>query len=138
MRPSTTSPFLAVPVLAAPVLATPVLAAAFAALLLSGPADAGERHPAVQASSPQPVAEVLRAGAGTVSGTVAAAGATWMMVQDGSARTDVSVRGLLPEGIEPGAPITVTGRVRKGGLVASEIILADGSLHRPSRDHDDD
>lgn len=116
----------------------PLLAAAVAALLLSGPADAGERQHTVQAASPQPVAEVLRTGSGTVSGTVAAAGATWMTVQDDSARTDVMVRGLLPEGIKPGAPITVTGRVRNGGLMASEIILADGTLHRPSRDHDDD
>ncbi|CAO3381267.1 cytochrome c maturation protein CcmE [Azospirillum argentinense] len=121
----------------------PLLPAAFAALLLAGPADAGERQHAVQAASPQPVAEVLRAGGGTVSGTVAAVGATWMTVQDDSARMDVTVRGLLPEGIAPGAPITVTGPVRKGGLVASEIILADGSPHRPLRgghglDHDDD
>ncbi|KAA0687775.1 hypothetical protein [Azospirillum brasilense] len=133
MRRSTT-----LPVLAAPVRATPALAAAFAALLLSGSADAGERHRTVQASSPQPVAEVLRAGGGTVSGTVAAVGARWMTIQDDGTRTDVTVRGLLPEGIEQGAPITVTGRARKGGLMASEIILADGSLHRPSRDQDDD
>ncbi|WP_454016263.1 cytochrome c maturation protein CcmE [Azospirillum sp. Marseille-Q6669] len=116
----------------------PVLAAAFAALLLSGSADAGERDRAVQPSSPQPVADALRTGGGTVSGTVAAVGANWMTIQDDSARTDVTVRGLLPDGIAQGAPITVTGRIRKGGLMASEIILADGSLHRPSRDHDDD
>ncbi|TWA72959.1 hypothetical protein FBZ82_102561 [Azospirillum brasilense] len=133
MRPSTTLP----------VLAAPVLAAAVAALLLSGSADAGEGHRKVQAASPQPVTEVMRAGGGTVSGTVTAVGATWMTIQDDSARADVTVRGLLPEGIAPGAPITVTGPVRKGELVASEIILADGSLHRPSRgghglDHDDD
>jgi len=121
-----------------PVLAAPVLAAAFIALLLSGPADAGERHRTVQAASPQPVAEVLRTGGGTVSGSVAAVGVNWMTVQDDSARTDVRMRGALPEGIAQGAPITVTGRARKGGLMASEIILADGSLHRPSRDHDDD
>lgn len=138
MRHSTTLPVLATPVLATPVLAAPVLAAAFAALLLSGPADAGERHHTVQAASPQPVAEVLRAGGGTVSGSVAAVGVTWMTVQDGSGRTDVTMRGFLPEGVQPGAPITVTGRVRKGGLVASEIILVDGSLHRPTRDRDDD
>ncbi|OYD83972.1 cytochrome c maturation protein CcmE [Azospirillum brasilense] len=121
-----------------PVLAAPALAAAVAALLLSGSADAGERYRTVQAASPQPVAEVLRTGGGTVSGSVAAVGVNWMTVQDDSARTDVRVRGALPEGIAQGAPITVTGRVRKGGLMASEIILADGSLHRPSRDHDDD
>ncbi|AWJ93627.1 hypothetical protein Sp245p_27595 (plasmid) [Azospirillum baldaniorum] len=128
MRPSTTLP----------VLVAPVLAAAFAAFLLSGTADAGERHRTIQAASPQPVAEVLRTGGGTVSGSVAAVGVNWMTVQDDSGRTDVRVRGALPEGIAQGAPITVTGRARKGGLMASEIILADGSLHRPSRDHDDD
>ncbi|MGR0187320.1 cytochrome c maturation protein CcmE [Azospirillum aestuarii] len=119
-----------------PVLAAPVLAAAFAALLLSGSANAGERDHAVQPSSPQPVADVLRTRGGTVSGTVAAVGATWMTIQDDSARTDVTVRGFLPAGIEPGAPITVTGRARKGGMVASEIVLADGSLHKPTRDDD--
>ncbi|MBB3264726.1 cytochrome c-type biogenesis protein CcmE [Azospirillum sp. OGB3] len=128
MRPSTTLP----------ALAAPVLAAAFVALLLSGSADAGERHRRVQAASPQPVAEVLRTGGGTVSGSVAAVGVNWMTVQDDSGRTDVRMRGALPEGIAQGAPITVTGRASKGGLMASEIILADGSLHRPSRDHDDD
>ncbi|MFC5358930.1 hypothetical protein [Azospirillum himalayense] len=116
----------------------PLLPAAFAALLLSGSADAGERHRKVQTASPQPVAEVLRTGGGTVSGSVAAVGVNWMTVQDDSGRTDVRVRGALPEGIAQGAPITVTGRARKGGLMASEIILADGSLHQPSRDHDDD
>ncbi|MGY0714450.1 cytochrome c maturation protein CcmE [Azospirillum argentinense] len=132
MRSSTT-----LPVLATPVLAAPVLAAAFA-LLLSGPADAGEQHRTIQAASPQPVAEVLRTGGGTVSGSVAAVGVNWMTVQDDSARTDVRMRGALPQGIAQGAPITVTGRAHKGGLLASEVILADGSLHRPSRDRDDD
>lgn len=125
--------------------ALPILTAAVATLLLSVSADAGERHRTVQASSPQPIADVMRSGSGTVSGSVAAVGATWLTVRDGSAQADVTVRGLLPEGIKRDDPITVTGRVRKGGLAASEIILADGSLHQPARDghgrnpdHDDD
>ena len=106
-----------------------LLAAGLASGLVlgGGAAHAGQRHSPVQASAPQPIAEVLRAGSGTVVGSVTAVGATWFTVSDGSGRADVTVRGFLPEGIRKDNQITVVGRARHAGLMASEIILADGS-----------
>ncbi|CAO3403931.1 cytochrome c maturation protein CcmE [Azospirillum palustre] len=111
-----------------------------------GTALADQTSHSAQASAPQPIADVLNAGGGTVVGSVTAAGSNWLTVSDESAQTNVTVRDALPEGIHQGDPITIVGRVRHGGLMASEIILADGTWYgsiaqtaeRSTRDSDGD
>jgi cytochrome c-type biogenesis protein CcmE len=125
--------------------------AALATLAAVAPVQAGERHrdegrhAAAQASAPQPITDVLKAGGGTVSGTVQSVAATWFAVNDGRDVIAVDNRGLLPEGIETGAPITVVGGVHQGAIHAAQIIRDDGSSFgrdvlrgRGDRKHDDD
>lgn len=100
-------------------------------MLGAGVVHADRKHPAVQPSAPQPIAEVLRAGGGTVVGAVTERGANWLTIEDGSARVDVTTGHFLPEGVRKDDPITVIGRAWRGGLMASEIILADGTSHGP-------
>jgi cytochrome c-type biogenesis protein CcmE len=103
-------------------------------LLGTGAAHADREHTPIRASAPQPIAEVLRAGGGTVAGTVTALGANWFTISDGTAQADVTVRHFLPEGIGKDDQITVIGKARRGGLMASEIILADGTSHGSAPD----
>lgn len=113
--------------------ATAILAAALVTgtMLGVGAAQADRKHAAVQPSAPQSIAEVLRAGGGTVVGAVTERGANWLTIEDGSARVDVTTGHFLPEGVRKDDPITVVGRAWRGGLMASEIILADGTSHGP-------
>lgn len=110
-------------------LAVTLLTAGLAAPLLlgAGPAAAEWGHAPVQPAAPQPIAAVMTAGAGTVAGSVTRVGATWFAVNDGTGEVRVGGHGLLPEGIRAGDPITVTGRARQDGLMAHQIVLADGS-----------
>jgi cytochrome c-type biogenesis protein CcmE len=121
--------------------------ATLAALALSGAAQAGDhhRHAAVQPTGPQPITDVMRAGGGTVTGTVAKLNATWFVLDDGQSAIDVTSRGFLPDGLQAGSPVTVVGRVRHGAIQASQIIRDDGTAFgqdrfrdRRGRDHDDD
>jgi len=119
--------------------------AALAALTLSGAAHAGDhhRHAAQQPTGPQPIADVLKAGGGTVAGTVDTVNATWFVLTDGQNRIDVTSRGFLPDGLQAGNPVTVVGRVRHGAIQASQIIRDDGTAFgqdrfRDRRGHDDD
>ncbi len=114
--------------------ATAILVAALVTgtMLGAGAAHADRKHSAVQPSAPQPIAEVLRVGSGTVIGSVTERGANWLTIEDGSARVDVTTGHFLPEGIRKDDPVTVVGRVWRGGLIASEIILADGSPYGPA------
>jgi cytochrome c-type biogenesis protein CcmE len=120
---------------------------ALATLALSGTAYAGDHHrtQTFQPTSPQPIIDVLKAGGGTVSGTVGTVAANWFVLNDGRDEIDVTSRGFLPEGIQSGSPITVVGGVRQGALQASQIIRDDGTAFgrntfqdRRGRDHDDD
>ncbi|HEY0837774.1 MAG TPA: cytochrome c maturation protein CcmE [Azospirillum sp.] len=123
--------------------------AVLAALTLSGAAHAGDHHrdrAAVQPTGPQPIAEVLKAGGGTVTGTVGKTGATWFVLDDGASRIDVTSRGFMPEGIQAGDRVTVVGGVRQGAIRANQIIRDDGTAfgrdalrdRRKHRDDDDD
>ncbi|HYH19967.1 MAG TPA: cytochrome c maturation protein CcmE [Azospirillum sp.] len=128
---------------AAPLTALAVLAA----LALSGVAHAGDhhRHAALPPTGPQPIADVLQAGGGTVAGTVGKVNATWFVLNDGQGEIDVTSRGFLPEGLQAGSSVTVVGRVRRGAIQASQIIRDDGVAFgrdrvrdRRDRHHDDD
>jgi cytochrome c-type biogenesis protein CcmE len=134
---STITPFAAVALLT------------LAAIAAVAPVQAGERHrnqdrhAATQASAPQPIADVVKAGGGTISGAVQSMAATWFTVSDGRDAIAVENRGLLPEGIETGAPITVVGGVHQGAIHAAQIIRDDGTSFgrdalRGGRKHDDD
>ncbi|WP_448189200.1 cytochrome c maturation protein CcmE [Azospirillum sp. sgz301742] len=123
--------------------------AALVALTLAGTAQAGDHHPrsqAFQPTGPQPIVDVLKAGGGTVTGTVGKVAANWFVLNDGTNEIDVTGRDFLPEGIESGTPITVVGGVRQGAIQASQIIRADGTSfgqdafqdRRNGRHHDDD
>lgn len=128
-----------------------IAAATLLTLAAVAPVQAGERHrdqdrhAAFQPSAPQPIAEVVKAGGGTVSGAVQSVAATWFTVTDGRDAITVANRGFLPEGIETGAPITVVGGVHQGAIHAAQIIRDDGTSFgrdalrgRGERKHDDD
>ncbi|KAA0571055.1 hypothetical protein FZ983_33695 [Azospirillum sp. B21] len=123
------------------------IVAVLAALTLSGAAHAGDRHRdrAFQATGPQPIAELLKVGGGTATGTVGRVAANWFVLNDGQTEIDVTNHDVLPEGIQTGAPITVVGAVRHGAIQASRIIRDDGTAfggdafqERGRRHHDDD
>lgn len=108
---------------------------------------AGDHHrgAAIQPTSPQPIADVVKAGGGTVTGTVEKVAANWFVMTDGSDRIDVASRGFLPDGIQSGDQITVVGGVRQGAIQAGQIIRQDGtafgrdaSQDRPRRYADND
>ncbi|MBK1837473.1 cytochrome c maturation protein CcmE [Azospirillum sp. YIM B02556] len=124
-----------------------------AALASSGTARADDRPrtPAFQPTSPQPIAEVVKAGGGTVTGTVETVAATWFVMTDGSDRIDIASRGFLPDGIRSGDQITVVGGIDQGALQADRIIRQDGTAfgrdtlrnhegrrHGQARGHDGD
>ncbi|WP_146203654.1 cytochrome c maturation protein CcmE [Azospirillum sp. TSO5] len=90
---------------------------------------AGDHHrgAAIQPTSPQPIADVVKAGGGTVTGTVEKVAANWFVMTDGSDRIDVASRGFLPDGIQSGDQITVVGGVRQGAIQAGQIIRQDGT-----------
>ncbi|HYH20869.1 MAG TPA: cytochrome c maturation protein CcmE [Azospirillum sp.] len=115
------------------------LLTALAALAAVGSAQAGDHHrraDAVQPGGPQPIAEVLKAGGGTVTGTVGKLNATWFVLDDGQSTVDVTSRGVLPEGLQAGSPVTVVGRVRGNALQANQIIRDDGAAFGRDRHHD--
>ena len=91
---------------------------------------AGDHHrgAAIQPTSPQPIADVVKAGGGTVTGTVEKVAANWFVMTDGSDRIDVASRGFLPDGIQSGDQITVVGGVRQGAIQAGQIIRQDGTV----------
>lgn len=110
-------------------------AVSLAALLTATLATAGtaafagdhNRGAAIQPTSPQPIADVVKAGGGTVTGTVEKVAANWFVMTDGSDRIDVASRGFLPDGIQSGDQITVVGGVRQGAIQAGQIIRQDGT-----------
>lgn len=107
-----------------------LLATLLAATLGAGAARADDGHrraAAVQPASPQSIAEVTKAGGGTVSGTVEKVAANWFVLTDGRDRIDVASRGFLPDGIQSGDQITVVGGVRQGAIQAGQIIRQDGT-----------
>ncbi|PWC85226.1 hypothetical protein TSH100_16070 [Azospirillum sp. TSH100] len=110
-------------------LPTLVAATLLAATLATGSALAGDHHraAALQPTSPQSIAEVMKAGGGTVSGTVEKVAANWFVLTDGRDRIDVASRGFLPDGIQSGDQITVVGGVRQGAIQAGQIIRQDGA-----------
>ncbi|PWC31801.1 hypothetical protein [Azospirillum sp. TSO22-1] len=129
--------------------------AALALTLAAGAAQAGDHHgrdrgPA--AGAPQPIAELTTAGAGTTIGTVSKVAANWFTMSDGRNQIDVTTKGFLPEGLQPGQQVTVTGGLRQGAIRASQIIRDDGTAFgrgvdrkgregrdgRRERRHDDD
>ncbi|PWC36050.1 cytochrome c maturation protein CcmE [Azospirillum sp. TSO35-2] len=129
--------------------------AALAALTMTGAARAeGHRHAAAfQPTSPQPIADVLKAGGGTVTGTVGKVAANWFVLADGGNQIEVASHGFLPEGLQSGDQVTVVGGVRQGALQAGQIIRQDGTAfgrdavqdrggrrhgRDHGRDHDDD
>ena len=112
---------------------------------------AGDHHrtAAFQPTSPQSIADVVKAGGGTVTGIVEKVAANWFVMTDGSDRIDIASRGFLPDGIRTGDQITVVGGVRQGAIQASQIIRQDGTAfgrdtmgkhegRRHGRDGDDD
>ncbi|PWC31754.1 cytochrome c maturation protein CcmE [Azospirillum sp. TSO22-1] len=120
--------------------------AALALALTAGAAQAGDHHRrdrAAAAGAPQPIADVLGAGSGTTTGTVSKVAATWFTMNDGRDQIDVTTKGFLPEGLQPGQQVTVTGGVRQGAIRASQIIRDDGTAfgrqdgRRERRHHDD-
>ncbi len=121
--------------------------ATFAALtltLVAGTAQAGDHHRRDHAATaPQPIAEVMAAAGGTTTGTISKVAATWFTLNDGRDQIDVTTKGFLPEGLQPGRQVTVTGGMRQGAIRASQIIRDDGMAFdraemRRDRDHDDD
>ncbi|PGH56732.1 hypothetical protein CRT60_17685 [Azospirillum palustre] len=107
-----------------------LLATLLAATLGAGAARADDDHrraAAVQPASPQSIAEVTKAGGGTVSGTVEKVAANWFVLTDGRDRIDVASRGFLPDGIQSGDQITVVGGVSQGAIQAGQIIRQDGT-----------
>lgn len=121
--------------------------ATFAALTLAlaaGTARADDYHRRDRAATaPQPISEVTAAAGGTTVGTVSKVAATWFTLSDGRDQVDVTTKGFLPEGLQPGQQITVTGSMRQGAIHASQIIRDDGMAFgrgemRRERHHDDD
>lgn len=104
-----------------------LLAATFAAGAARADDDDHRRATAVQPSSPQSIAEAVKAGGGTVAGTVETVAANWFVLTDGRDRIDVASRGFLPDGIQSGDQITVVGGVRQGAIQAGQIIRQDGT-----------
>lgn len=119
--------------LKAATLATLLAAPLFAATLAAGTANVAHaddhhgRAAAVQPASPQSIADVMKAGSGTVTGTVEKVAANWFVLTDGRDRIDVASRGFLPDGIQTGDQITVVGGVRQGAIQAGQIIRQDGT-----------
>lgn len=111
-------------------LPTLLAATLLAATLATGSARADDhrRAAAIQPTSPQSIADVTKAGGGTVSGTVEKVAANWFVLTDGRDRIDVASRGFIPDGIQSGDQITVTGGVRQGALQAGQIIRQDGTV----------
>lgn len=110
--------------------ATLLAATLLAATLAAGAARADDDHrraAMVQPASPQSIAEVTKAGGGTVAGTVEKVAANWFVLTDGRDRIDVASRGFLPDGIQSGDQITVVGGVRQGAIQAGQIIRQDGT-----------
>lgn len=104
----------------------PLAALAFA--MTAGAARAGDHHGFRAAGSgPQSIAELMGAGGGTATGTVSKVAATWFTITDGRDRMDVTTKGFLPEGLQPGQQVTVVGGMRQGALRASQIIRDDGT-----------
>lgn len=107
-----------------------ILAAlALSGIAFSGIAYAGDHHRGrtFQTTAPRPIAEILNSGGGVTTGTIGTVAATWFVLDDGETRIDVTSRGFLPEGLQPGALITVAGPVRNGAIQASRIIREDGT-----------
>ncbi|MBP2229450.1 hypothetical protein J2847_002749 [Azospirillum agricola] len=118
---------------------TAALLAALAALTLSAAARADDDRRARQPGGPQPVIEVLKAGGGTVSGTIGSLAANRFVLNDGRDEIDVASRAPLPEGLNAGDPITVVGKFDDGVLRPRQIIRQDGTAFgRVEADHDDD
>ncbi|WP_042444123.1 hypothetical protein [Azospirillum sp. B510] len=109
--------------------ATLLTVALTAPLTIAGTAWAGDHHrgAAIQPAGPQPIAEVMKAGGGTVTGTIEKMAANWFVLNDGTDRIDVASRGFLPDGIQSGDRITVVGGVRQGAIQAGQIIRQDGT-----------
>ncbi len=120
--------------------------AAAALVLAAGTAQAGDHHRrdhSAAVGAPQPIAELMSAGGGTTTGTISKVAATWFTVSDGRDQIDVTSKGFLPEGLQPGQQVTVTGGVRQGAIRANQIIRDDGTAFgrqdgRRERHHDDD
>ncbi|WP_448192661.1 cytochrome c maturation protein CcmE domain-containing protein [Azospirillum sp. sgz301742] len=129
--------------------------AAAALALAAGAAQAGDHHGrdrGAAAGAPQPIAELTAAGGGTTIGTVSKVAANWFTMSDGRDQIDVTTKGFLPEGLQPGQQVTVTGGMRQGAIRASQIIRDDGTAFgrgadrrggegrdgRRERHHDDD
>ncbi|PWC50282.1 cytochrome c maturation protein CcmE [Azospirillum sp. TSA6c] len=89
--------------------------------------DDHRRAATAQPASPQSIAEAVKAGGGTVAGTVETVAANWFVLTDGRDRIDVASRGFLPDGIQSGDQITVVGGVRQGAIQAGQIIRQDGT-----------
>ena len=112
---------------------TTLLAAGFATLLAAPLALAGERE-AIAPSAPSSPAELALAGQGTVAGTVTAVagrGFTLAELTTGEPVT-VDTKHLPLTGLAPGAPVTITGTMKRGELRARHAIRGDGSVVAPS------
>ncbi|MFD1625589.1 hypothetical protein [Azospirillum griseum] len=111
-----------------------------AAVLLSAiavPVLADDGHPkAPQPSAPRPIADVVSAGGGTVSGAVQAVGPSGFTVSDGRDSLIVAARGLSMDGLRVGAPITVAGRMHHGTFRPVQIIREDGTSVSRNDRHD--
>ena len=107
-------------------LPTLLAATLLAATLATGSARADDhrRAAAIQPTSPQSIADVTKAGGGTVSGTVEKVAANWFVLTDGRDRIDVASRGFIPDGIQSGDQITVTGGVRQGVISRQSLLPA--------------
>lgn len=105
--------------------------AAVALALAVGAAQAGDHHGgdrgATAVGAPQPIAELTAASAGTTTGTVSKVAANWFTMSDGRDQIDVTTKGFLAEGLQPGQQVTVTGGMRQGAIRASQIIRDDGT-----------
>ena len=106
----------------------PLAALALALAMAAGAAQADDdRRSRIAAGAPQPIADVTAAGGGTTTGTVSKVAATWFTMNDGRDQIDVTTKGFLPEGLQPGQQVTVTGGMRQGAIRANQIIRDDGT-----------
>lgn len=125
--------------LAVATLALSLTGLSLTGLSLTGSAALAGEHSAsrITAGAPQPIAEVTAAGGGTTTGTVAKMAATWFTLTDGRDRIDVTTKGFLPEGLQTGQQVTVTGGMRQGAIRASQIVREDGAAFGRGTDRRD-
>lgn len=126
LKAATPATLLAATLLAATLLAA-TLGVSAAGAARADDDDHHRRAVMAQPASPQSIAEVTKAGGGTVAGTVEKVAANWFVLTDGRDRIDVASRGFLPDGIQSGDQITVVGGVRQGAIQAGQIIRQDGT-----------